>query len=735
MATLTAGGGGNTVSPWGATEVGVAGEARGEQKQPLDVLRLLDPAFVRGGGGGGGGGGGAARPAGATATGRDAGGGGGNPPLDPVALRAQLDRVGGLAREAHHRGPLGAALLPQLVSILRDAGATYLTLVLAPPADGPGPATVAACARALGNIVVDHDANRVRCLALGGVLPLVCALSATHGGTTAATASSSSSSSTTTTTTTATTTSSSHDTTTGTAPEDGSAASSEGASEEEELVARLQRNLSGALGNLVCDNPALQKAVREAGGVPVLELTALRGVSSSARIIAANAARCLEDTSLLATIGFWQVDNPASASTVDPGVVEVALEALHDMCDEPAHVDALKATGRKWPQSVVALGARLLDLSQSEAAQAEAKAKAEAEAEASSKKNHDPGAGAAAAAAAALVTAEAQLRCAAMLTKSYLLHGDDVYLLQRHPTTVAQLARLVQAYTAFCVHGRPAPYTDGDLETLGIYAAVLAGLCGDFAGCRRFQSVPGAVEALVACASAQLDRNKAVRSAGLSALRNLMLACHQQAREGDDGAAAQVTEAEERDGVRPFLPPGVFAEKFDLMAVAARACVHANRTCALLGVGMLRHLVGQTPGSKRMLTEMPQDPATRGGERLFDWLLTAFAGGGLARGNKGQCECARLVCVTVAKVDDEALGALVCEDAGGGGGEEEAATLAKRLDRITDCMLLLGSFADVTVNDEARRASVRFAAKTGRKPIAFAPREEAGDAGQGKRDR
>ena len=68
-----------------------------------------------------------------------------------------------------------------------------------------------------------------------------------------------------------------------------------------------------------------------------------------------------------------------------------------------------------------------------------------------------------------------------MLTKSYLLHGDDVYLLQRHPTTVAQLARLVQAYTAFCVHGRPAPYTDGDLETLGIYAAVLAGLCATLA--------------------------------------------------------------------------------------------------------------------------------------------------------------------------------------------------------------------------------------------------------------
>ena len=108
------------------------------------------------------------------------------------SLTRLLTAVGDEAREEAARTPLGRdpALLPVLVRLLGGSTVKYDGRLPDGGGEGISPrvAVTAAAARALGNIVVDHDENRQRCLELGAVPALVHLLaSLVHAASTAST--------------------------------------------------------------------------------------------------------------------------------------------------------------------------------------------------------------------------------------------------------------------------------------------------------------------------------------------------------------------------------------------------------------------------------------------------------------------------------------------------------------------------------------------------------------------
>jgi hypothetical protein len=403
------------------------------------------------------------------------------------------------------------------------------------------------------------------------------------------------------------------------------------------------------------------------------------------------------------------VDHSIGMMTSDDcEVVGMALEALVDLTDDPQKLNDMKDTTaangkgdkpdgeskyedaaashdgedvpRSWPESTIALSGLLLDAH-------EARSSAGAAVSAIDDADDDD-------------VATAQHHCAGLLSRSYKIHGPKVYEnLSRG--AMATLSRVVAAYCA--TYGNASP--DSAFETLGIYTSVLASVCGSLDGCVSCFDAE-ACAGLVAAADWGVDKNKAVRSAGLQALRNLCLASHRQC------GNAEITTPD----------PSAFVQAHGILGVALRAAQHSNNNLALSGVAMLRQAVGNSAASPAVMSGLLRENVTEGGASAMAWLVSAFQAEELANGNKGQCECARIVCAVVVHVAEntESLVSRVGSGGGGGGGGAAAAeeegeggythVLGVAAKSIYGCVSLLESFADATVQQEGAKARARLVA-------------------------
>jgi hypothetical protein len=211
----------------------------------------------------------------------------------------------------------------------------------------------------------------------------------------------------------------------------------------------------------------------------------------------------------------------------------------------------------------------------------------------------------------------------------------------------------------------------------------LTSVCGDLSGCLRVFGAK-ATEGIVAAAGLSFDVNKAVRSAGLVSLRNLCLATHQKYAEtertgsggGCGGGAAAVVDV---DDAR-------FCE--NACSVAFSGCKHTNKNLSLSGVAALRQAIGNTRATQFIVKSFLK-------EEEWDWLLTGFTEESLEAGNKGQCECARLVCLIITSMDEEWWGRML-------------GLTMERKNNIVRCIRLLGKFKDDTVKSEGLRAQAKL---------------------------
>ena len=573
---------------------------------------------------------------------------------DEGGLIALLSRVGDQAREEASRGPFGQdpTLLPVLVQLLcaesdaRQHGSES-TLSEAAARDADQRVRVsAAAARALGNIVVENDENRRRCADLGAVTVLIDILK-------------------------------------GLLIDKHSDVASN---------ATLERNVLGSLGNLSCDNRFLQDAIVSSGGGQWIVRAAING---SARAMACNAARCLDSVLVLESIAFWHVDNNTSINASECEVVSTVLEALFDLTDDPEKIEDMKrspnttanAAGvtieagdgaapasaatansntdvgsplRSWPESLIALGGLILGAR-----------------EAGEDSTTDNSSGWQSDADAVL---EAQHHCAGLLSQSYKIHGPTVY----DNLSSGAVATLSTVVTAYCTN-YDSSSPDSAFETLGIYASVLASVCSSLDGCAMcFEA--DAFGGLVSAAKWEVDKNKAVRSTGLQALRNLCLACHQQ--------------CENEDARIPH--PVAFVEANDIVGVALRAAQHANNNLALSGVAMLRQAIGNSVASPAVMADLLRRQVGENEMSAMAWLAEAFHGDGLADGNKGQCECARIVCAVIVRIAEIPGTAPALSDGDGLGSLEKV--LGATSQSLYKCVSLLESFADAKVQQEGEKA-------------------------------
>ena len=464
--------------------------------------------------------------------------------------------------------------------------------------------------RALGNILIDHDIHRETCQKLNGVSILVNLLQLV-------------------------------------------ASDSAGRRSPvcDGTIFELERNVLGALGNLVCDNRMLQEHVINAGAVPLIQHAAVASTSRQSRIMACNAALCLEHSTLLSDIAFHAIDNLKickGISDLDLNVVSTAVEGLVDLVDEDGvALQDMKSSGkRQWVDDIVALAVLVLNGMVAD------------NTEDTEHKDH----------VAKYHTSEAHATClhnlSGLLSRSFKIQGPQSFQnMSRHSLqTLGQVVANLAKFPAEMFSAPSSPYP----ELMGIFTGSLCSVCADFDGCMRVLGA-GAERGVMAAASLRLAENKAIQSAGLVGLRNLSIACHQMTSKDDTHSS--ITE---------FLAM-VCTVSFNM------GCINENTTLSLSGVAALRQALGNNFAT---LNIMEQFFNKIQGEERWDWLLHAFTQEGMAEGNKGQCECSRIVCIVVGKYATREFW------------ERFGSTQARR-EAVNICANRLATFQDETVRNEA----------------------------------
>jgi len=217
-------------------------------------------------------------------------------------------------------------------------------------------------------------------------------------------------------------------------------------------------------------------------------------------------------------------------------------------------------------------------------------------------------------------------------------------------------------------------------------------VCGDLTGCLRIFQAKASL-GLVASAGLDLEENKGIQSGGLVALRNLCLASHQQQRQFDDQNDVKleqenpVEQKASTDAHTMMAPTQKAHNTFEFCSnaftIAFNGCKHTNVSMALAGVGTLRQAIGNTSSTIPILEALLN-------EKVWEWLLSGFTDEALAVGNKGQCECARIVCLVVTVLGPKKNRWLFGKNKG-------------RKNNVMRCIELLQKFEDPTLKMEAEK--------------------------------
>jgi hypothetical protein len=351
----------------------------------------------------------------------------------------------------------------------------------------------------------------------------------------------------------------------------------------------------------------------------------------------------------------------ASSSSLDLKMMATVVEALVDVVDEDGDgLSALRSLQRLWADDIVALLKQVLGR--------EIGVDGLIEEDVTMPLNEKIG-------AALHVTA-------GLLSRTFKLAGTESFASMSN-TSLRTLSNIVHR---LCLRHTVGTLIDeesgsGLAEALGILTGALSSVCVDLVGCMRVFEA-NATEGIVAAAALSLDVNKAVRSAGLVSLRNLCLATHQKYKaktsDGGDGGDGD-------GGVD--TGDAVFCER--ACVVAFSGCKHTNKHLSLSGIAALRQSIGNTRATPFILKSFLH-------EEEWDWLLTGFTEESLEAGNKGQCECARLVCLVVATFMD------------GEWWESMLGATMERKDNVVRCVCLLGTFKDNIVKSEGLRARAKL---------------------------
>ena len=428
----------------------------------------------------------------------------------------------------------------------------------------------------------------------------------------------------------------------------------------------LGKNLLGCLGNLMCDNLTLEQSVIEAGAVPlIVQAASDQDHTQEYRAMACNAALCMDSPLALVDIIFL----PALVASIDLNVMATMVETLVDLVDENGDgLQALQSLQRSWVDDIVALLGSIFGCEIDEIHEIEDDVTIPL----------DGKIGAALHVTSGLLSRTFKLA----KSKSFACMSD---------ASLQTLSSIVQHLCArHSVGTLLSEENSGLAEALGILTGALASVCGDLSGCLRVFGAK-ATEGIVAAAGLSLDVNKAVRSAGLVSLRNLCLATHQKyagpksttaagGGGGGGGGAAAAAAVVDVDDAR-------FCE--NACSVAFSGCKHTNKHLSLSGVAALRQAIGNTRATPFIIKSFLK-------EEEWDWLLTGFTEESLEAGNKGQCECARLVCLIITtSMDREWWGSML-------------GLTMERKNNVVRCIRLLGKFKDDTVKSEGLRAQAKL---------------------------
>ena len=558
-----------------------------------------------------------------------------------LSIVAVLTDLGDQARNEHLRNELGIHI-PKMISILQKTTTTHQ--ILDPTL------------RALGNIVIDNDANRQLSLD-HGIVPILLHLLQQALDV-----------------------------------------------NDQFKLHKIQRNLLGAISNLVCDNSTLQQYIIKAGAIPLLCRAATTG---NAKNMACQAALCLDSSILLTTIAFDKIDEideidntNKNTTSLDLQVIATVVDGLVDLVDEDgAALQEMKSSARNWVDSTIELAALILNTTFEEE---------EEEEETKDHENNNKTSSSTSTTSTTSSTftltdshAAALHNCAGLLSRSFRISGRESFnnMSSTSLTTlhciIVQLCQLpISMYSADL---SPLP------ETLGIFTGALSSICADLTGCVRvFQAE--AEGGIMAASNIQIEQNKAIQSAGLVALRNLCLTCHQNLitdqrdqtiandlhtaamekvllSSGSKGACSATKdvsngmeeqkaafgavlaesprdtrdtdthETSEAATIRIYerrmknkIPlPSEFCPAVCVIAFDS-GCQHVNKNLALSGVALLRQAIGNTNATFEIIRSF-----LTARENSWDWLLNGFRQDGMEDGNKGQCECARIVCLVVGK--------------------------------------------------------------------------------------
>jgi hypothetical protein len=446
-------------------------------------------------------------------------------------------------------------------------------------------------------------------------------------------------------------------------------------------ASNLERNLLGAIGNLVCDNKILQNAFIEAGIIPFIVQSTVNGRFSK---MASNAACCFESPNLLSSIAFYNVNVTENGVTerkslvglkeeeemdksdnsnndnlggallpkLNGSVIECVLETMIDLVDEKCVAyEKMKQSNIPWADNTIHLTALVVE---------------EMNVLVSNNTTEDiqPFIG-------ALHT------CGGFLSRAYQINGENTFT-NMNDDTLSKLSQIIYQMCHYHSNSTINIASPELSEALGIFNGALANVCGNLDGCLRIFQV-GAEKGLVASACIQLDQNKGIQSGGLVALRNLCLAAHQQQNQMDEKKET----SNKGDGDSMSCGTSIDTVEFcsNACEVAFNGCKHDNVNMSLAGIGALRQAIGNTKATPNILDKQLT-------EELWDWVLSGFTHESLAQGNKGQCECARIVCVVIIRSNQEKWDNML--------GKDEC-----KLMNINRCIALLQKFNDSTLTDEA----------------------------------
>ena len=447
---------------------------------------------------------------------------------------------------------------------------------------------------------------------------------------------------------------------------------------EKEARDKLEINTCGLVGNLACDNAMLQQSLIKAGVIPLLTRVAIFGSSASSQKMASNASCCFESSKLLSSIAFYHIDHLTSQPLppLNHAVTESTVEALIDMIDEQDQAyEEMKRSPRSWVNDVVALTKLILNTIDKEE-----------KVEVSSSTTTTGSTTTGSTTATNKYTGSLHV-CGGLLAHTYKMTGPQTFINMSNNT----LNNLSWVVARLCQHHEQKTMlirSPEMAEALGIFNGALANVCGDLAGCLRIFQAKASL-GLVASARLDLEENKGIQSGGLVALRNLCLASHQQQRQFDDQngikleQAKQVEQKASTDARTTMAPTQEAHNTFEFCSnaftIAFNGCKHTNVSMALAGVGTLRQAIGNTSSTIPILEALLN-------EKVWDWLLSGFTDEALAVGNKGQCECARIVCLVVTLLGPKMFGK-----------NEE------RNKNVMRCIELLQKFEDPTLKMEAEK--------------------------------